>query len=343
MDGGYEWLEGVASRMKNEIEKGAAAAPETLKVRDLLWQFGFQRRGDWINNYIRKGLRKFKLRVDPDFRLLGLDSQIAIAIDSDAKDASRPSPPPDPTLRIGALAAATKSPVSVKPQSPLSEATLTMQMKNYSQLPVMRTDRDVSGMVTWKSINRRGSQEPECKLVDDCMDERVNDVPDNCRLFEAVRTVLDHEYVLVRAKDKTVTGIVTMADLLRQIGRLAEPFLLIGEIEGHLRNLIHGKFTLDQLRAASEEPGPNSRIEIPPARKVEGPEDLTFGGHCRLLENKDNWEQLALNIDRKTFVKHLHSVREIRNNVMHFNPDELDDDKRKELRDSARFFDKWRT
>ncbi len=343
MDSGYEWLESVASRMKNEIEKGAAAAPESLKVRDLLWQFGYQKRGDWINNHIRKGLRKFRLCVDPDFRLLGLDSQIAIAIDSDAKDAPRPSPPPDPTLRIGALKAATKSPVSVRPQSPLSEATFTMQMKNYSQVPVMRTDRDVSGMVTWKSINRRGSQEPESKPVDDCMDERVNVLPDNCRLFEAVRTVLDHEYVLVRARNKTITGIVTMADLLREVGRLAEPFLLIGEIEGHLRNLIHGKFTLDQLSAASEAPDPDSRGEIQPSRKVEGPEDLTFGGHCRLLESKDNWEQLALNTNRKTFVKHLHSVREIRNNVMHFNPDELDDDKRKELRDSARFFDKWRT
>ena len=268
MDAGYEWLEGIASRMKNEIEKGAAPSPESLKVRDLLWQFGFQRRGDWINNHIRKGLRKFRLRVDPDFRLLGLDSQVAIAIDADARNAPRPSPPPDPTLRIGALRAATRSPVSVRPQSPLSEATFTMQMKNYSQVPVMRTDRDVSGMVTWKSINRRGLQEPECKPVDDCMDERVNVVLDNCRLFEAVRTVLDHEYVLVRARDKTITGIVTMADLLREVGRLAEPFLLIGEIEGHLRNLIHGRFTLDQ---------------------------------------------------------------------------QLDDDKRKELRDSARFFDKWRT
>ena len=76
---------------------------------------------------------------------------------------------------------------------------------------------------------------------------------------------------------------------------------------------------------------------------IEGPADLTFGGHCRLLENRDNWEQLTLNVDRKVFVKCLHSVREIRNDVMHFNPDGLDDDRREELRDLARFFDKWRT
>ena len=121
---------------------------------------------------------------------------------------------------------------------------------------------------------------------------------------------------------------VTATDLTDQLGQFAEPFLFVGEIEGHLRNLIHGKFTLDQLSAASREQQP-----------IEGSSDLTFGGFCRLLENTDNWRRLDLGIDRVEFVKRLSAVRELRNDIMHFNPDGLDEDRRKALRNVARFFD----
>ena len=332
MGAGYQWMEGVAHRMKEEIHKGAAATPVSLTVRDLLRQFGYEKRGHHINTSIRKALRKCKLRVDQDFTVPGLDSPIVIEINPDALGAPQPSLPDEPTRRIGTLKAASRKPARIKPQSPLDEATSIMQMRNYSQLPVMRSDRDVSGIVTWRSIERRRSRGLECNSVNDCMDERVNEVPANSRLFEAVRTVVEHEYALVRGEHNIITGIVTATDLLSEVGQLAEPFLFIGEIEGHLRHLIYGKFTLGQLKAAADDP-----------ETVDGPADLTFGGHCRLLENRENWKQLGLNVGRKVFVKYLNSVRRIRNDVMHFDPDGLDDNEREELRDLARFFDKWRT
>ena len=154
-------------------------------------------------------------------------------------------------------------------------------------------------------------------------------IPGDTRLFDAIGKVSEHGYVLVRGGDRTITGIVTATDLSYQFGQLAEPFLFVGEIEGHLRNLIHGKFRLDQLRDASDR-----------KRPIEGSADLTFGEYCRLLENKDNWELLNLNIDRAVFIEHLKSIRDIRNNVMHFNPDGLDEAQRKAIRNVARFFDR---
>ena len=74
-------------------------------------------------------------------------------------------------------------------------------------------------------------------------------------------------------------------------------------------------------------------------RPIEGPADLTFGGYKRLLENEENWKRLQLGIDRLEFIRHLDAVREIRNEVMHFNPDGLDEDKRQTIRNAARFFD----
>ena len=159
----------------------------------------------------------------------------------------------------------------------------------------------------------------------------VEELPVTAPLFEAIATIAEHGYVLVRGMDRKITGIVTVADLSLQFMQLAGPFLFVGEIEGHLRNLIHGKFTLEQLCAASvSEAG----------RPVEGSSDLTIGGYCRLLENKSNWEQLNLNIDRSEFVKHLDAVREIRNDVMHFNPDGLDPEEIEKLRRMAEFFQK---
>jgi len=40
-----------------------------------------------------------------------------------------------------------------------------------------------------------------------------------------------HEYVLIRAADRRICGIVTTSDLGLQFLQLGEPFLLLGEIE----------------------------------------------------------------------------------------------------------------
>ena len=66
--------------------------------------------------------------------------------------------------------------------------------------------------------------------------------------------------------------------------------------------------------------------------------DLTFGGYCALLGKKENWDRLELGIDRQIFIKQLDSVRMIRNDVMHFNTDGLDDTDVKKLEDVVEFF-----
>ena len=328
MDEGYQWLKRVADQMNEDVAKGAAPQPERLTVRQLLQRFGYQRRGESINDHIRNGLEKFKLHADQDFTIAWVDSEITIELDSAAPDASRAPRTTDPTLRVGTLDAANRKPTSVKPESPLREATTKMQMKDYSRLPVMKTDREVAGIVTWESIGTRLALGRECEHVRQCM-EPAEVISSDTRLFDAMRKVSEHGYVLVQGEDRTITGIVTATDLSRLFRQLAEPFLFVGEIEGHLRNLIHGKFTLDELQAASGD-----------ERPIEGSAGLTFGGYRRLLENKENWGRLQLDIDRREFIENLDTVRMIRNEIMHFNPDGLSDNDRQTVRKVARFFDK---
>ena len=330
MGSGHEWLESIATRMKNAVENGAAPTPEQTSVRELIRRFGFQRRGDWIVGHIRNALEKHGLNTDGDFAVGWIDSTITINPDSGASDTSpKAHVASDPTHRIGSLEAANRKPTSVHPDSLLNAATTIMQLHDYSQLPVMTNERMVSGVISWKSIGTRFSLGRESEYVRHCMDP-ARELPVTAPLFDTIATIAEHGYILVRGTDNTITGIVTAADLSYQFMQLAGPFLFVGEIEGHLRHLIHGKFTLEQLRAASgHEDG----------RPIEGSGELTLGGYCRLLENKDNWEQLGLNIDRSEFVKHLDSVRQIRNDVMHFNPDGLSSDETKKLQDIARFFE----
>ena len=328
MDRGYQWLETVANTMKAAIAKGAAPTPKNLTVRDLIGHFGFVRRGEWLNSHIRNGLERFNLSIDPDFAVGWIDSTITIRLDSDAPDASKSRVASDPTHRIGSLEAANKKPTSVQPDNPLHAATTIMQMYDYSQLPVMNGERTAAGVISWKSLGARLSLGRECECVRHCMDP-AEELPVTATLFEAIPTIAEHGYVLVRGPDNTITGIVTASDLSLQFMQLAGPFLFVGEIEGYLRHLIHGRFTLEQLQGAS------LSKEGPP---IEGSGDLTLGAYARLLGDKDNWKRLGLNIDRAEFVRQLDEVRQIRNDVMHFNPDGLSEDETRKLRDIARFF-----
>ena len=169
-----------------------------------------------------------------------------------------------------------------------------------------------------------------CERVRECMDESVQEISIEAPLFDAFGSISKHGYLLVRGKDKAVTGIVTETDVSEQFVHLAGPFLLIGEIEGHLRQLIHGQFTVEEMRSTSESEG---------GRAISGSADLTFGGYCRLLSKPEYWERLNLGVDRGQFVEHLETVRKIRNDVMHFDPDGLSPEDERMLRGVARFLE----
>jgi hypothetical protein len=234
----------------------------------------------------------------------------------------------DPTYRIGKLASANNPPVSVKPDSSLSEATTIMLSHDYSQLPVMTGERDVKGIISWSSIGKRLVFEKPCMFVRDCM-EQHQEISAEVSLFAAIDIIIQHEYVLIRDSSKKISGIVTTSDLSLQFLQLGEPFLLLGEIENQIRRLIHGKFSKDEL-ADARDPSDSTR-------QISSEADLTFGEYIRLLENPSRWSSLKIKIDRGVFVDRLNKVRQIRNDVMHFDPDGIAESDLKILRDFVGF------
>jgi CBS domain-containing protein len=342
-----------------EIEKrvDAGEAPE-VTVREFLKWFMQERRGWRVVNNIRRALKKCDLTTVPDFEGEYIDAQISFrrpekkpasaGIDTGGSTTA-PSPPShiqdsamsaqelpvsvsaqlaDPAHRISRLPSANSEPVSVQPGATVAQAVTLMLRHDYSQLPVMQSSREVKGLISWSSLGARLAIGRACEFVRDCMDKH-REISSDDSLFDAIRIIAEEDCVLVRAPDKTICGIVTAYDISTQFQQLTEPFLLLGDIENHIRYLIGKTFTLEDLQHAKDA----DDVE----RKVEDVSDLTFGEYVRLLQNDSNWTKLGMKICRKTFIDWLERVREIRNDVMHFDPDPIESADLRLLKDFASF------
>lgn len=336
-------------QIAEDLKQGKNSPKPTVRVF-LSW-FNAQRRGIWVVETIRQELKRARLETEPDFESAYIDSEISFRIVGNGKPGSKAdqkkpilpeqNPPEmateaatklpayaDPTYRVSKLEAANRPPVTVGTESELSEAITQMLSNGFSQLPVMMTnDRDVKGIISWESIGARLALGRPGGKVRDFMDQH-HEIRADASLFSAIGIIVDHHYVLVRTPDNRISGIVTASDLSLQFRRLSEPFLLLSEIENHIRRVIAAKFSdaeLTEVRDPSDD------------QKISGVSDLNFGEYVRLLENGDRWAKIDLAIDRKTFCAKLDAVRKIRNDVMHFDPDGITDAELNVLRDFSRF------
>ena len=312
---------------------------EPIPVRTFLWWFEAQRRGPNIVRRIRHELEEAGLVTVPDFESRWVDAPINFSLAGEAAAPEEAPPPPegeasaeegqnwvtrDATYRISKLAAANQDVVRIPPDGTLAEAVTLLLARDFSQIAVMTNDRDVKGMISWKTIGSRLALGKSKGCVRDFM-EQHHEVRAEVSIFDAIPMITRHDYVLVRGEQNKITGIVTASDLSRQFQSLSEPFLLLSEIENLIRNMIGEKFSVTELSSAVD-PGA-------PARSVSSVDDLTFGEYIRLLQQPDRWAQLGLAIDRVLFCKDLDSVREIRNDVTHFDPDGITADEVERLRD----------
>jgi CBS domain-containing protein len=314
-------------KISSQLEKGVVPAPVT--VRQLLEWLGVSRRGNNVVRQIRRKLEQHQLETHPDFEVTWIDSHVRFVRAGTTEEGS------DRVIgyRIDALDAANQPPVSVAPDALLNEAVSLMLAHEYSQLPVLTSERMVKGTISWRSIGSRMSLGRECSRVRDCMDPPIV-VSSDISLFEAIDRIAAKDYVLVKANDGRITGIVTSTDLAGQFRNLAEPFLLIGEIESLLRSLLHGKFSSSHLTEA--------RDSADSGRVVEGVSDLTLGELLRLLGKEERWLKLNLNVDRSDFVKRLDRVRAVRNDIMHFDPEGLEPGALDELRSFSKYLGELR-
>jgi len=316
--------------------------PHTLTVRDLLAYFYSERRGKDVVWWIKRKLKSLKLTTKPDFEIVYIDAEIELRKAeplASKKDSSsnRQEPDGDRTYspsqareavpRIGMVPAANRPPVTVSRDAPITEAITLMLMHDFSQLPIIQNERKVQGFVSWKSIGSCTAISKEPEFVRDCIDKNVEVLKYDLPLFEAINIIIRKEAVLIRGAEEKITGLVTTSDISEQFMALSSPFLILEQIENHIRTILDGRFSEEELKTASD-PSDDSR-------EIKTISDLTFGEYLRIIENPDHWEKRMWKLDRSTFAKRLDHVRRIRNEVMHFHPDGITPKDLELLRDTA--------
>lgn len=309
-------LEKIAQNLENQIS-------QIEKVRTILSWFGIQRRGRAkAISRISKALEKYKLTTIPNWEDVHIDADVKFELTTNVN--IKEIAYSDPSHKVERLDSANQgqSLVSVKRDDSLSKAITLMLINDFSQLPVMQGDRNPEGFINWKTIGERLAlceEDKSCNLkVSDFMEKDIIVIPKNETIFNAIEQISKYDFLLV--KDPTngkITGIITAHDLNDQFKLLAKPFLLISEIENGLRQLINkARFLLPELQEARH--GDKSR-------NVEGIADLTFGEYKNLLAKPENWTKLNLKLDRVEFIKKLEKIRDLRNDIMHFDPDGLEE------------------
>lgn len=307
----HEYLKDARSR----ADEGEAL---DLSVRELLDLWDAKSRGHRISERIETELANHGLATLPNFRKVTLDSRVTLNLES--KDQRTLGPEGGSTdaeheefdvgLTIGNLTSSSGGVVSVTPNSTFEEAITLMLLNDYAQLAVMSGSRALKGAITWRSIAQARHANPNASFPEAIV--RAHEVRFDQELIDVLPTLYEADFIFVRDETNAISGIVTTADVVRAYGDLATPFFLIGELDQLLRRLIGQTYSLADVR---------SLCDPDETRSIESFDDLSLGDYQQVLANPDRWADLRWPLDRAAFGSRLDELREVRNDVMHFNPD----------------------
>ena len=135
--------------------------------------------------------------------------------------------------------------------------------------------------------------------------------PYDTPLVDVLGRLVDEGFVFVEDDKKMISGIVTTADVVMLYGKHALPFLLIGELDRRLRQLVAG-LSFEQVCGVCDADGTRGLCSV---------DDMTMGDYERVLQNTAIWEALGWPLDRVVFTRRLGELRQVRNDITHFNPD----------------------
>ena len=310
--GRYEWLKQARTRADAEN-------PLEMPVRNLLARWDAKADGTTPYQGIDADLANHGLTTSPNYRKVSIDTMVRLI--TPAQDAKTTGQAPTDTdgeneldvgLTVGNLASALSGVVSVPHTATFDEAITVMMLNGYSQLAVLSGAHTLRGAVTWQSIAYTRHANPNASFADAIIPAR--EARYDQELVEVLPDLETWDFVFVRDEKNAVAGIVTTADVVGKYRELSTPFILIGELDQVLRQLISRTFTLEEVTSLCDADG---------SRSVKSFDDLDMGDYQRVLENPQRWAKLGWRVDRATFVKRLDDLRVIRNNVMHFNPEPL--------------------
>lgn len=178
------------SAIRDALREGRTLPPIT--VRDLLSLFNAMRRGFWVVEQINHELSEYSLKTEPSFETIWIGDQVNFVLVPEVKaseegtfnaieigkQTEEPFPViddkkwigKDPTFLISRLQAAKQDIISVKPNDTISAVITILLSKGISQIPVMTNERDVKGIITWKTVGLKLALRKDSNTANDLME-----------------------------------------------------------------------------------------------------------------------------------------------------------------------------
>lgn len=324
---------------EKQLDKITERKPWVATPTEIVNLYGYSKRSPRIVNEVNLLLENKGLIIEPDFENTYCYSPVIIKLNRDEKELEDKIEEPithDPVPRLSRLKSAnlydaiseTSKLITVNRETTIKEAVTLMMQNNYSQLPIVANKgRKLEGIISWRSIGKAISMNRNPQRVFDCRED-LEPVKLDLPLLEVMDKVQRDEVVVVKNREEIICGIVTASDIAEEFKRHAEAFFLIEQIEKQIRHLLKDCLIHDILVCLDAE-----KLD----KDVNDIYDLSFGHYVLALERDDFFEKLNLGIEKSVFVKGLHDVRLIRNDVMHFSPDPMCSEDIEKLGNFAKF------
>lgn len=196
--------------------------------------------------------------------------------------------------RVQSLIPVEQEITAVPPEMRVSEALKLMQQSYYSQLPVVAGDA-VLGVFSYRSFStkaiakQKSAKDPLGELpVEEFLEEYefVHPAED----WNRVLRYLDQDDAFFVGHREGIEGMVTTTDIFEYFQALANPFILIAEIEQSLRLIIQSCINAEKLPEAIE----RSLKSIYKEGKLPTElSEMTFDNIVQIISNNDNWSYFA--------------------------------------------------
>lgn len=331
-----------------------------ITVRHLLQCFGGTKRNPKINSKIKKVFKKLKIMTSPDYRAVSLDETITFVKTKLKIDTLREQLQ-EPLVTFGMLkcvedqrkerlARAVDGMVdeknlqmrsadwSVRPDDTVDRAILLLSKPKIDFIPVFNSSRDILGVISWddfgiKSLLTKKTNLMKCK---DIMKKKPVLVSETDSLWDSKQEIVTNGYVIVKNDKDIAYAIVRSSDLAEELIARTEGFLLLREIEQLIRNIIE---FLDLNQAEFD-----LCLQSDKRQKNITLYDLEFSQYVGLfgsdiVKRKMEKRNVPTSLTQE-IQKTIEQIRETRNAVVHFHPDENTNEATAKLKSTRIFLDK---
>jgi CBS domain-containing protein len=227
--------------------------------------------------------------------------------------------------RAGSLIPKGQKLVTISKDTTVAEALKLMEDNHFSQLPVV-SGKAMLGVFSYRSFSQEAAERQKSSRNEVLADLPVEEfleyflyIPPN-EDWATIQRHLDEKDTFFVGHPDDVVGLVTTMDVYHYFRNIADPFILMAEIEVTLRLLIAERIPVEDRDTVFTRclAGAYQSARVP-----REPDDLTLDNSIIIITSRDNWPYFQEVLGksegaRKKAVEKLKPIPKWRNDTFHF-------------------------